>query len=97
MKRQLLKTWLIANTTGDNRIRAGVPKGWIVGDKTGTGSYGTTNDIGIIWPPHCAPIVIAIYYTQDNKNAKPKSQVIAAATQLVLESFAHSDSCLQAS
>jgi beta-lactamase class A len=58
-QREQLKAWLKNNTTGNNRIRAGVPKGWIVGDKTGTGDYGTTNDIGIIWPPSGSPIVVA--------------------------------------
>jgi beta-lactamase class A len=61
-ERRQLQTWLKKNTTGNARIRAGVPKAWIVGDKTGTGfHYGTTNDIAIIWPPECAPIVLAIY------------------------------------
>ena len=62
-----LAKWLKANTTGDKRIRAGLPQGWIVGDKTGTGAYGTTNDIGVIWAAKCDPIVISIYYTQDQK------------------------------
>ena len=39
------------NTTGDKLIRAGAPKGWEVGDKSGAGSYGTRNDIAIVWPP----------------------------------------------
>ncbi|MCX7114551.1 MAG: serine hydrolase [Gammaproteobacteria bacterium] len=43
IQREKLKSWLIGNTTGDLRIRAGVPKGWIVADKTGSGSsYGIT-------------------------------------------------------
>ena len=46
--RAQLKTWLIGNKTGDTRIRAGVPAGWIVGDKTGTGGRGTNNDVGIL-------------------------------------------------
>jgi beta-lactamase class A len=48
-QQKLLKTWLEHNATGDLRIRASVPKDWIVADKTGTGEYGTTNDIAILW------------------------------------------------
>lgn len=59
-----LKTWLIANKTGDTRIRAALPKDWIVGDKTGTGAFGSTNDVAVIWPPHSKPIIIAVYITQ---------------------------------
>ena len=83
-QRQQLITWLKNNTTGDARIRAGVPDGWVVGDKTGTGSYGTTNDIAIIWPPQQAPIIMVIYFTQQAKNAVPRDQIIAAVTRLLV-------------
>lgn len=94
-QRKQLQTWLKQNTTGYSRIRAGVPKGWIVGDKTGTGDYGTTNDIGIIWPPNCSPIVVAIYFTQSNKNASPRSEIIASVTRLLINSFAQTDRCMK--
>ncbi|MBN8929562.1 MAG: class A beta-lactamase [Rhodospirillales bacterium 69-11] len=59
-----LVTWLRANKTGDKRLRAGVPPGWQVGDKTGTGERGTANDAGILWPPGGrAPILVAAYLT----------------------------------
>ena len=93
-QRELLKTWLKANTTGDKRIRAGVPKNWTVGDKTGTGSYGTTNDIAVIWPEKCAPIVLAIYYTQNQKSATPRDEVIAAATKIAINELAKTNQCL---
>lgn len=81
--------WLKNNTTGNNRIRAGVPKDWIVGDKTGTGgAYGTTNDIAILWPPNSKPIILAIYFTHDNKkDAVKRDDVVAAATRLVIAEF----------
>lgn len=53
--RALLTGWLVANTTGDTRLRAGFPKGWRVGDKTGTGDHGSVNDIAIVWPSRRAP------------------------------------------
>lgn len=77
-QRELLKTWLKDNILGDKRIRAGVPKTWTVGDKTGTGEYGTTNDIGIIWPPGSAPIILTIYFAQDKKDAAHREDVLAA-------------------
>ena len=88
MQRQLLKTWLRENTTGDERIRAGTPKGWIVGDKTGTcGHYGATNDVGIIWPKDKAPIVIAVYFTGNKENATARPDVIAKATRIILNAM----------
>ncbi|MBC7506718.1 MAG: class A beta-lactamase [Sandarakinorhabdus sp.] len=63
--RDQLTRWLVANTTGDTRLRAGLPKGWIVGDKTGTGGHGTVNDIAIVWPTRAAqgPVIIASLIT----------------------------------
>ena len=87
-QREQLIGWLKNNTTGDTRIRAGVPIGWIVGDKTGTGDYGTTNDIAIIWPPKSAPLIVAIYFTQFKKNAAPQDKVISSATRILVNAFA---------
>jgi beta-lactamase class A len=94
-QQEQLKTWLKNNTTGNARIRAGVPKGWIVGDKTGTGDYGTSNDIAIIWPPNCSPIILAIYFTQNKKGATLRENVIASTTHLVLDEFAKTDQCIK--
>lgn len=85
-RNQLIK-WMKDNTTGDARIRSGVPKGWIVADKTGTGDYGITNDIGVIWSPHHSPIVIAIYFIQNKKEAEQRDAVIAETTRLVVKKF----------
>ncbi|KTC96124.1 class A beta-lactamase [Legionella erythra] len=94
-ERQLLITWLRNNTTGGARIRAGLPEGWVVGDKTGTGDYGTSNDIGVIWPPHCQPVTLVVYFTQPKVDARPNNEVIAAATRIVISAFAEQDPCLQ--
>ncbi len=92
-KKSILQTWLKHNTTGNFRIRAGVPKNWIVADKTGTGDYGTTNDIAVIWPPACPPIVMAIYFTQQQKNARFRDDVIAKATALLINEFVAQNEC----
>jgi beta-lactamase class A len=72
--REQLIAWLIANKTGDRRLRAGVPNSWRVGDKTGSGGNNATNDIAVIWRPERAPIVVAAYYagsraSDDERNA----------------------------
>ena len=61
--RALLTRWLVANTTGGTRLRAGLPKGWTIGDKTGTGGHGSVNDIAIVWPHRVAigPVFIASF------------------------------------
>ena len=56
-----LEDWLQHNETGALMIRAGVPKTWTVGDKTGRSANGATNDVAIIRPSGHAPILVAIY------------------------------------
>ncbi|MED0997645.1 class A beta-lactamase BlaIII [Bacillus mobilis] len=86
-KRELLIDWMKRNTTGDKLIRAGVPKGWEVADKTGAGSYGTRNDIAIIWPPNKKPIVLAILSNHDKEDAEYDDKLIAEATKIVLDTL----------
>ncbi|EOU3147407.1 class A beta-lactamase BlaA [Yersinia enterocolitica] len=83
-QRNQLTAWLKGNTTGDATIRAGAPTDWIVGDKTGSGDYGTTNDIAVLWPTKGAPIVLVVYFTQREKDAKPRRDVLASATKIIL-------------
>jgi beta-lactamase class A len=64
--RQRLLQWMEDTQTGARRLRAGLPKDWRAGDKTGTGrAEGTTNkcnDVAITFPPGRAPIIIAAYF-----------------------------------
>ncbi|ELI8330425.1 class A beta-lactamase BlaA [Yersinia enterocolitica] len=83
-QRSQLAVWLKGNTTGDATIRAGAPTDWIVGDKTGSGDYGTTNDIAVLWPTKGAPIVLVVYFTQREKDAKPRRDVLASVTKIIL-------------
>lgn len=53
--------WLVGSQTGGNRLRAGLPAGWRVGDKTGTGEGGATNTIAVLWPPAGGPIIACVY------------------------------------
>lgn len=86
--RAQLEAWMRGNTTGATRIRAGVPPGWAVADKTGAGDYGVVNDIGIAWPPNRPPIVLAIYFTQERKDAPMRNDVVAAAARIAATALA---------
>ncbi|MGD6792663.1 class A beta-lactamase [Metabacillus indicus] len=86
-KRKLLIDWMKRNTTGDALIRAGVPEGWAVADKTGSGSYGTRNDIAVIWPPKGDPIVLAVLSSRDKKEADYDDKLIAEATEKAIKAL----------
>jgi beta-lactamase class A len=80
--RQLIVQWLLDNQTGDRRLRALLPPGWRVGDKTGTGSRGATNDVALIWPPGRAPLLVAAYLTETKQPAAQRDATLAKVGQL---------------
>ncbi|MEE6260328.1 class A beta-lactamase [Plantactinospora sonchi] len=84
-KRAFLRDLLERNATaaGAQRIRAGVPREWTVADKTGTGDYGTANDIAVVWPPDAAPLVIAIMSSKGTRDAKYDQALLAETTAYV--------------
>ena len=62
----LLISWMIATETGSKRLRAGFPRDWRSGDKTGTGMAPNMadkyNDIAIVWPTGKAPVIVSAFY-----------------------------------
>jgi beta-lactamase class A len=84
---QRLKGWMVATSTGNARIRAGVPKGAVVADKTGSGERNASNDVGVVWLPDKAPVFLSIYTSGGTLDADGRNQVIADITRLVFETL----------
>ena len=79
--RDTLQRWLCANTTGETRLKAGLPAGWKIGDKTGAsdgdGSGGTSNDIAVVWPPNRAPLLVTAYLTRSRASFEARNAALA--------------------
>ncbi|HEY0599091.1 class A beta-lactamase [Brevundimonas sp.] len=85
-----LLRWMTDTPTGQARIKAGVPAGWTVAHKTGTGGYGPTNDIGVLYPPTGAPVIVAAYYHAATAEPAARNEaVIAGATRQALTALGH--------
>ena len=84
--RKQLEAWLAANTTGAERLRAGLPPSWVVGDKTGSGNK-TSNDIAIIRPPGRPPILAAVYLTNTKVDAAGRDKAIADVGRVIAELY----------
>ena len=80
-----LEDWLQHNETGALMIRAGVPKTWTVGDKTGRCANGATNDIAIIRPSGRAPILVAVYSIGSTSSPDDRAATLAEAARAVVE------------
>jgi beta-lactamase class A len=81
--RDRLVCWMKANKTGNERMRAKLPPGWTVGDKTGLGERGTMNDVGVIWPPDGVPILLAVYLTNTEQPIPQRAAIHQEIGRLV--------------
>ncbi|MDR5699606.1 class A beta-lactamase [Agromyces aerolatus] len=79
---------MLRNTTGDARIRAGTPAHWLVAERTGSGGYGTANDIGVVWPADASPIALAIMTSRPRADDERSDALIAEAARLALTELA---------
>jgi beta-lactamase class A len=82
--RKQLTAWLVANRTGGKRLRAGLPSGWRVGDKTGNNGKDTTNDIAIVWPPRRKPILIAAFHDKGSSDDDARNAVHADLARAIV-------------
>ncbi|WP_372237877.1 class A beta-lactamase [Pseudomonas sp. LP_7_YM] len=80
--RDQLVAWLGSNKTGDQKLRAGLPKGWRVGDKTGLGANNASNDVAVIWPSERAPLIVTLYSTGSHANAEQINALMADVGRL---------------
>ena len=88
-QQKLIQTWLKQNPTGNERIRAGVPINWTVGDKTGTGAR-VMGDIAVLWPPNHPPLVLVIYFEKLNMDQQFDNKIMAQAARLAIQKLSAS-------
>ena len=90
--RQKLAEWMSANTTGDLMLRAGLPKNWKVGDKTGRyASSATSNaaiDLAIATPPGGKPVLITAFTMNGNGDDTAHQALVADIGRIIASEFA---------
>jgi beta-lactamase class A len=87
--KQRLTEWLVGNKTGDKRLRAGLPRNWRIGDKTGAGESGTTNDVAVLWPsPDRPPVFVSVYLTGSSVDGEHRNATLAMVGAVIMRSLA---------
>ncbi|WP_257164988.1 class A beta-lactamase [Bradyrhizobium sp. SRS-191] len=81
--RDVLNGWLIGCKTGAAKLRAGLPAEWRVGDKTGAGDNGSSNDVAVIWPSGRAPVIVTSYLTETRAGDDKRNAAHAAVGRAV--------------
>jgi beta-lactamase class A len=85
-QRKQLEDWMRGSVTSARAIRASLPTGWTAADKTGSGDYGSTNDIGVLYGPDGRRVLLAIMTrsASGDRNAESMQPLIADVTALAL-------------
>lgn len=84
--RKRLTHWLLDCQTGLQSLRAGLPSGWKIGDKTGQwdgNGAGANNDIAIVWPPGRKPLLVTAYYMNHTTDPVGRKAVLAEVGRIV--------------
>lgn len=77
-----------ASPTGLKRLRAGVPAGWRVVAKTGTGGRGAVNDVGLVFlPDGRQPWVVVALQSDSTASTDELSATLADAMRLLVAAW----------
>jgi beta-lactamase class A len=85
--RERLTDWMIACRTGANRLRAGLPRAWMVADKTGNNGADASGDIAVVWKGPGSPILICCYTQGGSPKADDHDALFAGVGRLVAETL----------
>ena len=83
--RRQLTDWMIDDKVADDLLRASLPEGWEIGDKSGAGGYGSRSIVAVIWPPEKGPILVTVYLTENEADFPTRNQAIAGIGEVIVE------------
>jgi beta-lactamase class A len=83
-ERKQLEDWMRGNETSS--LRTGLLPRWTSADKTGSGDYGSTNDVGVVYSPTGQRVLLSFMTRSqaDDPKAEALRPLIAELTTLVL-------------
>jgi beta-lactamase class A len=78
--------------TGQKRLKAGLPPGWSIAHKTGTGEDVVgigiaTNDVGLISSPTGKHIAIAVFIAASKAPLEQRESVMSAVASAVVQAM----------
>ena len=61
----------------DTLFRAGMPKDWVIADKTGNGGNGAHGIVAVVERPKGPPLTIAAYIAETNADLQARNAAMA--------------------
>lgn len=85
--RTQLKKWMEGNKVADDLLRASLPDGWFIADRSGASDYGVRGIISIVWSENRQPLVIAMYVRKDGSSMNERDKVISDIGATIFSSY----------
>jgi beta-lactamase class A len=85
---QRLRTWMLNAELTAPLFRAAIPGDWDVADKSGSGSNGTRNDVGILYPPSAPPLILSVFTAGFDATIEARNDLVRDCAAIVLKQAA---------
>lgn len=83
--RERFSNWMLNCQTGGNRLRAGLPNGWRIGNKTGNNGKDAAGDIAVVWPPSGGPLLLCVYTRGGSPTSAQLTTLFTDTSRLVAQ------------
>lgn len=84
---QQLMDWMEADQVGGPLLRAILPNGWFIADKTGAGQRGSRGIIAVMGPSKALSRIVIIYLTQTEATMDQRNKKIAELGQVLIQNW----------
>jgi beta-lactamase class A len=89
---QRLLSIMKETSTGLDRLRAGIPNGWSIEHKTGTGREwvgvtSATNDVGVLTAPDGGRVAVAVFVAESRGSSDARAALIASVAKVVTGAY----------
>lgn len=82
-----LKEWMMDNNVSDDLLRAVLPEGWSIADRSGAGGFGSRGITAIVWSEHRSALIISIYLTQTSASFAQRNAAIASIGKTIFNAY----------
>lgn len=82
-----LKKWMKDNKVANDLLRASLPQGWSIADRSGASDYGVRGIISMAWSKDHEPVIITMYVRKSNTTMKERDQVIADLGKVIFKQY----------
>jgi beta-lactamase class A len=85
-KKQLTE-WMMGNKVSDALLRAELPKGWFIADRSGASDYGIRGITSMVWSEKQSPLFISVYIRKINTSLEERSEKIAEIGKVIFSKY----------